>query len=74
MTKMIWETLILGFVCLVFYFLLSFFFATDDTDRGKWTRSGMSLYTDYGTGCQYLGKIFGGITPRVDKDGKHICK
>ncbi len=33
------------------------------------------VYTDIDTGCQYLiFKPFGGITPRVDNNGKHICK
>jgi len=30
----------------------------------------MTLYVDYQTGIQYVkGGIFGGITPRLDKDG-----
>lgn len=44
---------------------------TDNVDTGK--RSGMGLYTDHGTGCQYLGRS-GSLTPRLNKDGKHICK
>lgn len=44
----------------------------DDTD-GK-DRSGLLLYTDYGTGCQYVGTMTGGLTPRLDKDGKIVCK
>ncbi len=44
----------------------------DDTDPGSWgARSGMALYTDALTGCQYLGKN-NSLTPRVDKNGKHL--
>lgn len=45
----------------------------DSTDTSDDERSGMSLYTDALTGCQYLGAGFGGITPRLDKDGHHVC-
>ena len=48
----------------------------DDTDTSQ-KRSGMSLYTDNGTGCQYLGisSIFGpnALYPRMGRDGKQIC-
>jgi hypothetical protein len=44
----------------------------DDTD-GETKRSGMRLFTDYRTGCQYLGGAWGGITPRVNRDGTHMC-
>ncbi len=43
----------------------------DDSDGVK--RSGMIVYTDALTGCQYLGTIMGSITPRLDKDGKIVC-
>lgn len=47
--------------------------ARDDTDGAE--RSGMSLFTDRGTGCQYLAARYsGGITPRLDAQGKHVCK
>lgn len=46
----------------------------DDTDPPE-GRSGMSLHTDHLTGCQYLSKPLGGITPRVDGRGRHLgCK
>ena len=45
--------------------------ATDDAQNG--IRSKMALYTDYGTGCQYLATRSGHLTPRLDKDGKHMC-
>lgn len=44
----------------------------DATDPPHGKRSGMLLRTDYGTGCQYLAEPFGGITPRVDADGRHM--
>ena len=47
----------------------------DDTDnKDEKERSGLGLYTDNRTGCQYLSAgLFGGIIKRVDKDGNHIC-
>jgi hypothetical protein len=44
----------------------------DDTDSAN-GRSGMNLYTDAKTGCQYLGHGFGGLIPRVDVTGKQLC-
>lgn len=33
------------------------------------------IYRDDVTGCQYLkAGGYGGITPRMDADGNHICK
>lgn len=43
----------------------------DDSDGKK--RSGLIVYTDALTGCQYLGTVVGAITPRLDKDGKIVC-
>lgn len=46
----------------------------DDTDNPEGKRSGLTLYTDHRTGCQYIqGSIFGGITPRLDANGKPMC-
>lgn len=44
----------------------------DSTDSGS-ARSGLSLHVDARTGCHYLGTARGGITPRYDRDGTHIC-
>jgi hypothetical protein len=46
----------------------------DDTDN-KLTgaRSDMRILVDHGTGCQYLRSSGGGLTPRLDKDGKPMC-
>lgn len=43
----------------------------DSTDT-KAVRSGMKLYTDALTGCQYLS-AGGGLTPRIDSDGEPVC-
>ncbi len=47
---------------------------TDDAVNGN--RSGMALYTDNLTGCQYLkAGFFGELTPRRDGKGTHVgCK
>lgn len=45
----------------------------DDTDSAS-ERSGLGLRTDHGTGCQWLESRFGGLAPRVDATGRHICK
>lgn len=43
----------------------------DDTDApGR--RSRLVLYTDAKTGLQYVGVPFGGLTPRLDVDGKQM--
>lgn len=46
----------------------------DDTDN-KLTgeRSNMRILIDHGTGCQYLQTAGGGITPRLDAKGAHMC-
>lgn len=33
----------------------------------------MRVTTDHLTGCQYLMGSRGGLTPRLDADGNHIC-
>ena len=63
----------LGWLVLIGFVVWGVFFrATDDTDRGRWRRSGLSLYTDAGIGCQYLGIGLGGLTPRMTADGHHM--
>ena len=56
----------------IFLAIMGFSFHIDDTDKSFWDRSGMRLFTDYGTGLQYLGGPWGGVTPRLDKKGKHV--
>lgn len=45
----------------------------DDTDPPN-GRSGMHLYRDHATGCEYVGGKNGGITPRIDNQGHHMCQ
>jgi hypothetical protein len=65
--------------------LLPMFQPYDDTDDpyigpmtrtlGYGGRSGLGLYTDHKTGCQYVkAGFFGGTTPRLDENGKQICR
>lgn len=57
------------------YAVLAIFTPYDDTDpAGPFQRSGLGLYTDARTGCQYVkAGAFGGTTPRLDRDGRQIC-
>jgi hypothetical protein len=64
----------LGFILVAWIFLLFIYnyfgWFKDDTDSpNDFKRSGLFLYTDYGTGVQYLGNRHGGLTPRLNKDG-----
>lgn len=45
----------------------------DDTDPPE-GRSGMALYIDHRTGCHYVANPMGGITPRLDAMGRHVCE
>jgi len=57
--------------CAMIYLKLTF--EPDVTDRGD-LKSGMTMYTDYGTGCQYLKSgFFAAPTPRMGPDGNQIC-
>ncbi len=64
------EIMAIGFFTVM---LLAFAFPDRDDTDSPTERSRMSLHTDHKTGCQYLSVIFGGMTPRVDSSGKHIC-
>ena len=44
----------------------------DDTDPPG-NRSNLLIMTDHATGCQYLTSVRGGLTPRLDENGKQIC-
>lgn len=63
--------ILLGF-CLIN--ILQHGLGTDDTDPSFWNRSGLTVYTDNKTKLQYLSTGSGGITPRLDKFGKHMKK
>ena len=45
---------------------------TAATDAGWRHRSGLKLYTDHGTGCQYVS-TGGDIIPRLGRDGQPVC-
>ena len=45
----------------------------DSTDSPT-GRSNMGLHIDNLTGCHYLSTLFGGMTPRLDKHGNHMCR
>lgn len=63
--------LILFFIVLIVVDWSRPYDSTDDAENGE--RSGMVLYTDNMTGCQYLeAGIIGGMTPRLDGTGKHV--
>lgn len=58
-----------GIVVLI-YSLGSLFEYDNTDDTANRERSGLSLYTDYGTGVQYVkGGIFGGTAIRINRDG-----
>lgn len=46
----------------------------DSTDPLDGERSGMRLYTDAQTGCQYLATPGGSLTPRLSATGEHVCE
>jgi len=46
----------------------------DDTDGKAGQHSGLALYTDSGTGCEYVATITGSITPRMNKDKTQVCR
>lgn len=58
---------VLGLVLLVLTVL-----KTDDTDKDILNRSGLTLYTDYGTGLQYLSTGRCKLRPRLDANGKQM--
>ncbi len=46
----------------------------NNSDAGEYGwPSGVIPRTDSLTGCQYLETSGGGITPRLDREGRHIC-
>ena len=63
----------------VIVLILSYFMPYDSTDdKSNRKRSGLKIYTDHLTGCQYLSGsgLFGatGLTPRMDENGNQICE
>ena len=68
----------IGYICMLWtigalliygYMYFSGGLDRDSTDGIE--RSGMGLYVDQLTGCNYLSVSGGGITPRISSDGRH---
>lgn len=68
-----YEWLIVGGLAYIFFAIATDAKPHDDTDPVD-GRSGMRLFIDNKTGCHYLGGGLGGITPRLDQEGRHICE
>ncbi len=67
----------IGMAALILLAVLRPYDDTDPVVREWWgrSRSGLALYTDSLTGCQYVkAGLFGGITPRIDERGRPICR
>lgn len=47
-------------------------YGRDATDPPEGWRSGLEVYTDAGTGCQYLSARGGSLTPRLSSGGAHV--
>ena len=59
---------------IILYIILQLLKPTDSTDINWWNRSGLGLYTDNLTGCQYIkAGMFSSTTPRLNEIGKPIC-
>lgn len=55
-------------------FLVDWLAPHDDSDPAG-GRSGLRIYVDYRTSCQYLAAGWlGGLTPRLDNSGRQICQ
>lgn len=64
-----WSILIIAVINIMFGVLNP----RDDTDAPG-ERSGLHPYTDHSTGCQYLARSSGSLTPRLDASGRQICR
>lgn len=73
-TRKLAEILIIGFLFVAIYNGARYVFewGKDDTDPSGKGRSGLTLYTDHGTGVQYLSDGKGGLTPRLSSDGQLV--
>jgi len=66
--------LMVQFLCLLFILsmLLGLIMPTDDSDVNWHKRSGLTIHTDDKTGLQYFSTPNGGITPRLDAEGRQM--
>jgi hypothetical protein len=58
---------------LVVFLLIIRLAPLDSSDYSWKQRSGLSVHVDELTGCHYLSKFLGGVTPRFDSDGNQVC-
>ena len=70
MKKSWFEWFLLGFF---FYLLIAAYGRHDDSDPPG-GHSDMSVYRDELTGCEYLGHLLSGMVPRMDENGKQVCR
>lgn len=54
----------------ILYFYTGYHADATDAASG---RSGVARRVDHGTGCEYLESRGGGLAPRLDAAGRHIC-
>ena len=71
-----WEFVGVACLCVMFVIAVNFvanlFRPYDDTDGSS--RSGMEIFTDCRTGLQYLSAGRGGLSPRLDVNGRQIVE
>jgi hypothetical protein len=69
------KNIMIGLVFFSIFIILKDTNTYDSTDDVKnKVRSGMKLYIDHETGCEYIGTLFGSLRLRLDRNGKHICR
>jgi len=66
-------TIVVSIIALTYLLYFGFKYDTSDDKINK-KRSGLIVYTDYGTGMQYLSTWSGTLIPRLDVDGNHVSK
>ena len=52
-------------------FITGAFFYNDTDDQINRTHSGLTLYKDYGTGCEYVSAGHFNLAPRTGANGSH---
>lgn len=60
-------------VCAILAVLIMMHWASapnHDTTDAPDIHSGLRVYTDHATGVQYVSTMLGGVTPRIDRNGK----
>lgn len=62
-----------GVITITIIIFTIFCLNVDNSDKNFFERNSLTIETDYLTGCQYFESLRGGITPRLDKDGKQVC-